>query len=175
MNSEVRRKNVDQTDLVHRYNEVLLCSIWERYTASTDCLLREICSSRIKRLIWGFRRNNPYFCSQIHINLCCSSVSRTHPFTPAELNTCWCACKLSLCLMHGEVVGILGLCLPSVRFPQLFYFPVQILHSSFLWFARVASASQTVLRVCGRSSCFCCPSSPLPQGSFYCRQVQHLP
>lgn len=32
-------------------------------------LLGKLCNSRIKRLSWGFRGNNPFFCSEILINL----------------------------------------------------------------------------------------------------------
>lgn len=32
-------------------------------------LLGKLCHSRIKRLSWGFRGNNPFFCSEIPINL----------------------------------------------------------------------------------------------------------
>lgn len=63
-------KNIYQTDLVHRYVKILLRGRRETYTVQKTLLVEKICNSRIKRLIWGSRGNNHFFCSEIHLNLC---------------------------------------------------------------------------------------------------------
>lgn len=70
INLEVRMKNIYQTDLVHRYVKILLCGRGETYTVQKTLLVEKICNSRIKRLIWGSRGNNHFFCLEIHLNLC---------------------------------------------------------------------------------------------------------
>lgn len=46
------------------------CVVYETYIMQKTLLVEKICDSRIKRLIWGFRGNNRFFCSEIHLKRC---------------------------------------------------------------------------------------------------------